>query len=80
MSSLTLTAKTWGVRPSELIGLKDEYDAYCFDEVSAVFWMQLKNQTMQEASKGTPNSGNKKSTNLKGQNMMNFMTDPRFKK
>jgi hypothetical protein len=30
-----MTAKIWGVRPSELLCLDDSYTAYCFDEACA---------------------------------------------
>lgn len=30
--STYLEAKTWGIRPSELLGIRNEYVAYCFDQ------------------------------------------------
>lgn len=30
-------AKTWTVRPSQLLGIKDEYVAFCLDEAVAFF-------------------------------------------
>lgn len=35
--SLYNHAKTWGVRPSELLDLHDPYVAYCLDEAVATF-------------------------------------------
>lgn len=32
-----LRSKEWGKRPSELIGLNDPYDAWCFDEACSTW-------------------------------------------
>ena len=37
-----MMSKTYQVRPSEIIGMKDdEYTAYCFDEACAYFLSEL---------------------------------------
>lgn len=41
--SLYLLAKTWNVRPSELLGLpRSSYEAYCLDEAIGFFGNNLK--------------------------------------
>jgi len=35
MSRVVTTAKIWGIRPSELLGIGDSYSAYCLDEAGA---------------------------------------------
>lgn len=30
-------AKTWGVRPSDLLGIEDRYEAFCLDSAVAEF-------------------------------------------
>lgn len=34
-------AKTWGCRPSELLGISSDWTAYCFDSAVAVFGSHL---------------------------------------
>lgn len=36
-------ANAYGCRPSTLLGLESEYDAYCFDEACAYIKMKLQN-------------------------------------
>jgi hypothetical protein len=37
-------AKLWGVRPSELFFIKDEYQAYCFDEAVGMWGIHVTNE------------------------------------
>lgn len=77
MSKLTLTAKTFGQRPSQLINLEDEYTSYCFDEVSAYFWAMLKNESIDQASKTIKKEKNEP---VKHDNMLDFLMSTKFKK
>lgn len=36
-----MDAKTWGVRPSELLAIDDEYVAYCLDQAVGYFGRTL---------------------------------------
>jgi hypothetical protein len=38
---LFVDAKTWGVRPSELVAIDDEYVAYCLDQAVGYFGRTL---------------------------------------
>jgi hypothetical protein len=36
--------KTWGCRPSELIGIRSDWQAFCFDRAVATFGNALQNE------------------------------------
>lgn len=36
-----MDAKTWNCRPSDLLGIEDEYVAYCFDQACGYFGRAL---------------------------------------
>jgi len=38
---LFVDAKTWGVRPSDLLAIEDEYVAYCLDQAVGYFGRTL---------------------------------------
>lgn len=44
MGTTLLMANHYNVKPSELIGLENEYTAYCFDEIGLMLW----NEAIQE--------------------------------
>jgi hypothetical protein len=44
MWTLYNSAKTWGSRPSELLGITETYQAYCLDQAVAMFGNYVENR------------------------------------
>jgi hypothetical protein len=52
---LFVDAKTWGVRPSSLLAIEDEYVAYCLDQAVGYFGRTLEGE-LEKAGSGAKNN------------------------
>jgi len=54
MWNVHVTAKTYGIRPSELLCIKDEWTAYCFDNAVSLIGNLIENKTSETDDRGRP--------------------------
>jgi hypothetical protein len=73
---LYLQAKTWGTRPSQLLGILNDYEAFCLDQAIHFFGSQVD----AELSKVQPKAGESQaSTRAKTMGVLRRMLDPEGK-
>jgi hypothetical protein len=58
-------AQLWKVRPSELMGIKDSYIAYCFDQAVGEFGAYVKHEIQKIEGKNASAVEGKRSLRLK---------------